>query len=121
MTEQQDPRPAPADQTAPTAPAPSASPDRTTARRPWYRQLWVPVAAALVLMVLAFGSGFVAGQAASLLGVDTVAAASGADDDGPRDGGPDRDGRPGGPMRGLPGPHADRPGGDHGDAHSDED
>ena len=116
MTERPEPRPSAP--TAPTEPLPPAAspaaapPSVATAadaapRRPWYRHVWVPVVGALVLVLLAFGSGFVAGQATSLFRVATVASGDGppwgdADERGPgwRDGGP---GEHGGGMPGQPG------------------
>jgi hypothetical protein len=94
---------APAASAAPTGPASTAPATGTAPRRPWYRHVWVPVAGALVLVLLAFGSGFVAGQATSLFRVATVASGDGpawgdGDDRGPgwRDGGSGhRDGMPG--------------------------
>jgi hypothetical protein len=38
-------------------------------RRPWYRRAWVLAVAAVLIAVLSFGSGFIAGNAASLFGV----------------------------------------------------
>lgn len=102
MTDGTEPRPStPAASTAATAPAASVT-DAAPPRRPWYRHVWVPVAGALVLVLLAFGSGVVAGQAMTWFGVATAA----SDDDGMpgwRDGGPGHDDR--GP--GLPGPRHD--------------
>jgi hypothetical protein len=71
-----------------------------TRRRPWYRHVWVPVVGALVLVFLAFGSGFVAGQGTSLFRAVTVSSGEGpawGDGDGRGDGrGNGRDdGRPG--------------------------
>lgn len=117
MTERNDPRPpTPTGPTEPVPPAASAAPatpagppageTATGPRRPWYRHVWVPVAGALVLVLLAFGSGFVAGQGAAVFGALTASA-----DDGPgsgeghvrghSDGGPgSRDGGPGSHERG---------------------
>ncbi|KRE23102.1 hypothetical protein [Agromyces sp. Soil535] len=73
------------------ASAPSAPPADHV---PWYRRVWVLVVGAVLIAVLAFGSGFIAGNAASLfdglLGVPT----RGMIDDGPgfRDGVPPSDG-----------------------------
>ena len=44
-------------------PVPSAAPAGPV---PWYRRVWVLVVAALLIGVLSFGAGFVAGNAASL-------------------------------------------------------
>lgn len=100
--------------------------DSPAPRRPWYRHVWVPVVGALVLALLAFGSGFVAGQATWLFRAATVSSgdapawgdrdADGRDGGVPgwRDGGP---GRHGGDMSGLPG---QRGGGDS-DSDSDSD
>jgi hypothetical protein len=126
MTERPEPRPsAPTAPTEPVPPAASAAtagpagPAATTEaapRRPWYRHVWVPVVGALVLVLLAFGSGFVAGQASSLFRVAAVASSDGppwgdADDRGPgwRDGGP---GQHDGGMPGQPGMPGQRGGGD---------
>lgn len=120
MTEQNDPQPAtPTGPTEPVAPAASAAPtppapagptaavaDTPPPRRHWYRHVWVPVAGALVLAMLAFGSGFVAGQGASVLGALTASV-----DDGSGEGrGPGHgDGIPG-PRDGGPGSHERGPG-----------
>ena len=48
------------------ASAPSA---RTADHVPWYRRVWVLAVAAVLLAVLSFGSGFIAGNAASLFRV----------------------------------------------------
>ena len=125
MTERPEPRPsAPTAPTEPVPPAASAAPAPPSAapavdagpRRPWYRHVWVPVVGALVLVLLAFGSGFVAGQATSLFRVAAVASSDGppwgdADERGPgwRDGGP---GRHDGGMPGQPGMPGQRGGGD---------
>lgn len=118
MTDRSDPRPsAPTAPTEPVPPAPSAAPAPLTGapatvtaidaepRRPWYRHVWVPVVGALALVLLAFSSGFVAGQATSLFGVATVASGDGpAWGDGDRGGMPGwRDGGPGQHDGGLPG------------------
>src|SRR5215207_5518933 len=49
---------------------------------PWYRRAWAIAVAAVLLAVLAFGSGFVAGNAASLF--DGLIGGPGAGFDGPR-------------------------------------
>jgi hypothetical protein len=112
MTERYEPGPsAPTAPTEPVAPAASAAPappagppaGATAAdaepRRPWYRHVWVPVVGALVLALLAFGSGFVAGQATSLVRIATVASG-----DGPAWGDADRGDRSGMPGWGDGGP-----------------
>jgi hypothetical protein len=125
MTERPEPRPSaptaptepvpPAASAAPAGPSGPAGPTVTTEaapRRPWYRHVWVPVVGALVLVLLAFGSGFVAGQATSLFRVATVASGDGPawgdGDRGDRSGMPGgRDGGPGWHDGGLPGQHGD--------------
>lgn len=59
--------------TAPTHPIPpqpiaeaSASSARPADHVPWYRRVWVLVVGAVLIAVLSFGSGFIAGNAASL-------------------------------------------------------
>lgn len=112
MTEPNESRPmpptAPTEPVAPAASASNAATTETAPRRPWYRHVWVPVVGALVLVLLAFGSGFVAGQASSLFRVATVASGDGPawgdGDQGERSGMPGwRDGGPGRHDRGLPG------------------
>lgn len=49
---------------------------------PWYRRAWAIAVAAVLLAVLSFGSGFVAGNAASLF--DGLIGGPGAGFDGPR-------------------------------------
>jgi hypothetical protein len=72
------------------APAASAPPSDQV---PWYRRVWVLVVGAVLIAVLSFGSGFIAGSAASLfdglLGVPTRGMIDGP---GFRDGVPPGDG-----------------------------
>ena len=49
--------------TAQTAPAAPTTPPAAT---PWYRRAWVLAVAAVLIAVLSFASGFVAGNAAAL-------------------------------------------------------
>lgn len=69
---------APAAATPPSDAAPSAGPQGT----PWYRRAWAIAVAAVLLAVLSFGSGFVAGNAASLF--DGLIGGPGTGFDGPR-------------------------------------
>lgn len=69
---------APGTATPPSDTAPPAEPQGT----PWYRRAWAIAVAAVLLAVLSFGSGFVAGNAASLF--DGLIGGPGAGFDGPR-------------------------------------
>lgn len=56
--------------TSPTVHVTPASTDAPPAEKaPWYRRAWVLAVAAVLLAVLSFGSGFIAGNAASLFRV----------------------------------------------------
>lgn len=82
-------------------PADPAAPDVQPDHTPWYRRAWVLAVGAVLLALLSFGSGFVAGTAASLF--DGVLGGPGR---GVVDGGPGfPDGvRPGdGDFPGIPG------------------
>ena len=87
------PRPFEPSAVAPSAvTGPAAQPASGADRAPWYRRVWVLIVGAAILALLCFGSGFIAGSAASLF-------------DGLL-GGPDRtmfDGGPGFPDGGPPG------------------
>jgi hypothetical protein len=90
--------------TAPTHPIPpqpfqpsaDASPSRAqpAGHVPWYRRVWVIVVGAVVIAVLSFGSGFIAGNAASLFDGLFGGPTRGMIDGGPgfRDGVPPGDG-----------------------------
>jgi hypothetical protein len=73
------------------ASAPSAEPADHV---PWYRRVWVIVAGAVLIAVLSFGSGFIAGSAASLFDGLFGGPTRGMIDGGPgfRDGAPPGDG-----------------------------
>ena len=67
------PRPYEPSAGAPSAGAPSAGagpaaapPAPVADRAPWYRRAWVLIVGAAILALLCFGSGFIAGSAASL-------------------------------------------------------
>jgi hypothetical protein len=90
----------------PAGPGGSAVASESAPRRPWYRHVWVPVVSALVLVLLAFGSGFVAGQVTSAFRAATVASG-----DGPAWG----DGEHGERGDGMPGHRGSGPGQDDGD------
>lgn len=52
----------PAGATPPTGSTPTVAPERT----PWYRRVWVLAVGAVLLALLSFAGGFVAGNAAAL-------------------------------------------------------
>jgi hypothetical protein len=58
----------PVRQSTQTPAPPAATAPPAAASAPWYRRAWVLAVAAGLLAVLSFGSGFVAGNAASLFG-----------------------------------------------------
>jgi len=72
----------------------SAPPAQPADRIPWYRRVWVLVLGAVLIAVLSFGSGFIAGNAASLFDGLFGGPTRGMIDGGPgfRDGVPPGDG-----------------------------
>ena len=94
------PQPFQPDDASPAGAAgPAAAPP--TAPVPWYRRAWVIVVGAVLIAVLSFGIGFVAGNAASLFDGLFGGPGRGAIDERPGfpDGGPRGDGD----FPGLPG------------------
>ena len=85
----------------PAAAGPTAPAAPPTAPVPWYRRAWVIVVGAVLIAVLSFGIGFVAGNAASLFDGLFGGPGRGAIDERPGfpDGGPRGDGD----VPGLPG------------------
>ncbi|MBM7506141.1 hypothetical protein ACFPER_03415 [Agromyces aurantiacus] len=96
---------------APGTPAgdtPTAALPPAAARTPWYRRAWVLAIAAVILALLSFAGGFVAGNAAALFNGVLGVPAGGATPPGWSDGDLDGDGfgpgRPGfGDRDSLPG------------------
>jgi hypothetical protein len=87
----------------PAASGPSTQVAPPTEPVPWYRRAWVIVVAAVLIAVLSFGIGFIAGNAASLFGGlfggpgrGAIDERPGFPDDGPRGGDGDFPGLPGG-------------------------
>jgi len=96
---------APATQWTPTPPVATAPPPTTPG--PWYRRGWVLAVAAVLLAVLSFGSGFIAGNAASLFRVLSGGPGTTSFQDGPGS----FDGRlPDGSVPGGPGWQTDEQG-----------
>ena len=85
----------------PAAAGPTAPAAPPTEPVPWYRRVWVIVVGAVLIAVLSFGIGFVAGNAASLFDGLFGGPGRGAIDERPGfpDGGPRGDGD----FPGLPG------------------
>ena len=73
--------PAAPDATAGVTPA-GATPPPVAQRTPWYRRAWAIAVAVALLAVLSFGSGFVAGNTASVFG--GLIGGPGGGFDGPR-------------------------------------
>lgn len=75
--------------TAPTVPVtPASSTEAPTGappadRAPWYRRAWVLIVGAVLLALLSFGSGFIAGSAVSLFDGLFGGASRGVIDGGP--------------------------------------
>ncbi|MFE5670716.1 hypothetical protein ACFQ58_03805 [Agromyces sp. NPDC056523] len=84
---------------------PTAATPRTPERTPWYRRAWVLAIGALLLALLCFASGFVAGNAAALFNDIAGVPAGGPTGPGWMDGDGDGSGpgRPDFGDRGFPG------------------
>ena len=101
---------------AASAVPPSVATPHPPERTPWYRRAWVLAIGALLLALLSFASGFVAGNAAALFNGIAGVPAGGptgpgwldGDNDGDGFGGP---GRPGFGDRGIPGQDGETDGG----------
>jgi hypothetical protein len=94
--------------TSPTVPVTSVPSDAPHVEKaPWYRRAWVLAVAAVLLAVLSFGSGFIAGNAVSLFRVLSGGPGTTSFQDGPGS----FDGRlPDGSVPGGPGWQTDEQG-----------